>query len=91
LAIALALILLYTVSIGINTDVYSMSETKRIVRQDAVDLVVESGLSSSRHFLAVKASQRQGPPFQYGPNGAEYDEGELKAWIAAQKAKKGLR
>jgi hypothetical protein len=68
-----------------------MSESKRIVRQDAVDVVVESGLSTSRHFLAVKATQGKGPPFSYGPHGAEYDEGELKAWIAAQKAKKGLR
>lgn len=65
-----------------------MSEFKRIVRQDAVDMVVESGLSASRHFLAVKATQGKGPPFSYGPHGAEYDPDEVKAWIEAQKAKK---
>jgi hypothetical protein len=68
-----------------------MSETKRIVRQDAMDVVAESGLSTNRNFLATKASQREGPPYTYGPNGCEYDEGELKAWIAKEKARKGLR
>jgi hypothetical protein len=68
-----------------------MSESKRIVRQDAVDMVVESGLSTSRHFLAVKATRREGPPFSYGPNGAEYDPDELRAWIEAEKAKKARR
>jgi hypothetical protein len=68
-----------------------MSESKRIVRQDAVDQIIEAGLSTSRQVLAIKAASRQGPPFTYGPNGAEYDETELKAWIEAQKAKKGRR
>jgi hypothetical protein len=65
-----------------------MSESKRLVRQDAVDVIVESGLSKNRHILAMKASTRQGPPYTYGPNGAEYDPDELKAWIEAEKAKK---
>jgi hypothetical protein len=34
-----------------------MSESKRIVRQDAMDVVAESGLSTNRNFLATKASQ----------------------------------
>jgi hypothetical protein len=68
-----------------------MSETKRLVRQDAVDVIVESGLSKNRHILAMKASTRQGPSYTYGPNGAEYDEGELRAWIEAEKAKKARR
>jgi hypothetical protein len=68
-----------------------MSESKRIVRQDAVDMVIESGLSQSRACLAIAASRRQGPAFSYGPNGAEYDPDELKAWIDAQKAKKARR
>lgn len=68
-----------------------MSETKRIVRQDAMDVVAESGLSTNCNFLATKASQREGPPYTYGPNGAEYDPEELKAWIEAQKAKKARR
>lgn len=65
-----------------------MSESKRIVRQDAVDIVIEFGLSQSRTCLAIAASRRQGPKFSYGPGGAEYDETELRAWIEAQKAKK---
>jgi hypothetical protein len=65
-----------------------MSESKRIVRQDAVDMVIESGLSQSRSCLAIAAAHRKGPAFSYGPNGAEYDPDELKAWIEAQKAKK---
>jgi hypothetical protein len=68
-----------------------MSESKRIVRQDAVDMVIESGLSQSRACLAIAASRRQGPKFSYGPGGAEYDPDELKAWIAAEKAKKARR
>ena len=68
-----------------------MSETKSIVRQDAMDVVAESGLSKNRNFLATKASQRKGPSYTYGPNGAEYDPDELKAWIEAQKAKKARR
>lgn len=68
-----------------------MSESKRIVRQDAVDMVIESGLSQSRACLAIAASRRQGPPFQYGPNGAEYDPNEVRAWIAAELVKKARR
>jgi hypothetical protein len=69
----------------------SMSDSKRLVRQDAVDIVLEAGLSRSRQVLAIQASRRQGPPFQYGPHGTEYDEDELKVWIAEQKAKKAKR
>jgi hypothetical protein len=69
----------------------SVSETKSIVRQDAMDVVAESGLSKNRNFLATKASQREGPSYTYGHNGAEYDPDELKAWIEAQKAKKARR
>jgi hypothetical protein len=68
-----------------------MSESKRIVRQDAMDVVAESGLSTNRNFLATKASQREGPPYTYGPNGTEYDESELKAWIAKELVKKARR
>ena len=68
-----------------------MSESKRIVRQDAVDMVLEAGLSKSRQCLNIAATRRQGPPFQYGPNGAEYDPDEVRAWIAAEKAKKARR
>jgi hypothetical protein len=68
-----------------------MSESKRIVRQDAVDMVLEAGLSKSRQCLSIAANRRQGPPFQYGPGGAEYDPDELNAWIEAQKAKKARR
>ena len=68
-----------------------MLEFKRIVRQDAVDMVIEAGLSQSRACLAIAASRRQGPKFSYGPGGAEYDADELRAWIAAEKAKKARR
>lgn len=68
-----------------------MSESKRIVRQDAVDMVLESGLSKSRQCLSIQALRRRGPSYTYGPHGAEYDPDEVKAWIAAEKAKKARR
>jgi hypothetical protein len=63
----------------------------KIVRSDAVDLIIEAGVSTSKQALAIMASQKRGPPFTYGPRGTEYDEDELKVWIAEQKAKKGKR
>jgi hypothetical protein len=66
-----------------------MSETKRLVRQDAVDVIVESGLSKNRHILAMKASTRQGPSYTYGPNGAEYDEGSFVPGSRLRKPRRG--
>jgi hypothetical protein len=68
-----------------------MSESRKIARSDATDMVVEAGISRSRQILSTKAVQKDSPPYTYGPHGAVYDEEELKAWIAAQKAKRGLK
>jgi hypothetical protein len=63
----------------------------KIVRSDAVDMVIEAGVSTSRQVLATKALRKEGPPFTYGPRGTEYDPDELKAWIEEQKAKQKAR
>jgi hypothetical protein len=63
----------------------------KIVRADAVDLVLEAGISKSRQALALLAMKKDGPPFTRGKHGTEYDEDELKAWINDQKAKQKAR
>jgi hypothetical protein len=68
-----------------------MSESRKLARADATDIVVESGLTRNRQFLAAKAVHRDGPPCTYGPHGAEYDADELQAWIDKQKAKRGSK
>jgi hypothetical protein len=68
-----------------------MSESRKIARSDATDIVVESGLTRSRQILSTKAMHKDGPPFTYGPHGAVYDEQEVRDWIATQKAKRGMK
>jgi hypothetical protein len=68
-----------------------MSESKRLGRQVVADMAIEAGLSKSRQYPAIAALHKKGPPFTYGPHGAEYDPDEVRAWIEAEKAKKGRR
>ena len=65
-----------------------MSEFKRLARQVFADMAIEAGLTKSRQFPSIAALHKKGPPFTYGPHGAEYDPDEVRAWIEAEKAKK---
>jgi hypothetical protein len=68
-----------------------MSESKRLGRQVFADQAIEAGITTSRQYPAIAALHKKGPPFIYGPHGAEYDPNEVKAWIEAEKARQGKK
>lgn len=65
-----------------------MSESKRVGRRTFADDAMKAGITSSPQYPAIQALHGKGPPFTYGPHGAEYDPEEVRAWIEAEKAKK---
>jgi hypothetical protein len=67
-----------------------MTDSEKMTRSDAVDMVLEAGISKSRQVLATLAMHNEGPPFTRGKHGVEYKPAEVKAWIEEKlKAKKG--
>jgi hypothetical protein len=68
-----------------------MSESKRLGRRVAVDMVKDAGITNSDQYLAIQALRGKGPPFTYGPHGTEYDPDAVREWIAKEKARQGKK